>query len=250
MPPSRRASRVTKDERETNRAILALEAAALLLLLRATKKRDVREVERVLVDQAQKARVLARQRVAAELRYPVTAKPLPASVRIVRRIDMGDGTYREVVSTHPASVPPLGKLERLRLRKLSRTMVADANERDRAARGAANPREARAAARASTESHVRLVATTETMDAFSRERERLAREIADRTDAAVYKEWRSTLDMRACEKCSALHGTFLPLARGFPQGDPPLHPRCRCWVLYSIENVVGAALSALWASNE
>jgi hypothetical protein len=249
MPPRRRASPVSKDERETNRELLALEAAVLLALLRAVKKRDRREVERVLVDSDRRARLLARERVAAELRFPASNKPPPMvtkTVTIVRRVDMGDGTFREIVSTHSSTFPKLPQREQTRLRKLSSKMVTDANARDRAAAGSASPREAKAAAKAATESQARLVATTETMNSFSLERERTAQQIARATDAPVEKEWRATLDIRACERCASLNGERTSVFAEFSFGEPPLHPRCRCWVYYHVSGIGRAALDAYW----
>jgi len=45
------------------------------------------------------------------------------------------------------------------------------------------------------------------------------------------KQWSANLDGRVCDECSALDGTVVPLDGPFPQGDPPLHPSCRCDVL-------------------
>jgi len=246
MPSSRRASRVSQDERETNRELLALEAAVLLALLRAEKKRDVRVFDRELETAHARARVLARERVAAELRFPTSAKPASPTSRVVRRIDMGDGTFREVVLTNPRALPLLNKPERARLRTLSRKVIAEANARDRVAKQSASPRDAKAAARASTEAQVRTVATTETMTAFTSERERVAQQIARATGVPLLKEWRATLDVRACEKCADLHGERVLVASRFAFGEPPLHPRCRCWVLYSVEDVSRAELERLW----
>lgn len=249
MPPRRRASPVSKDERETNRELLAVEAAILLALLRAEKKRDPRAVERDLLEAERRVRLLARERVAAELRFPTHDKPVAPTTRVVRRIDMGDGTFREVILTNASALPPPKKGETSRFRKLARKVVVDANARDRAAAQSASPRAAQAAAKSVTESQVRMIATTETMTAFARERERAAREIARATGAPLFKEWRATLDKRACERCSALHGERLALAVRFENGDPPLHPRCRCWVLYSVEDVTRAELAAYWRTQ-
>ena len=232
MPPKRRASRVSEEERETNRKLLATEAAILLLLLRAVKKRNRLEVMRALITGDRRARLLARERVAAELRVPVSRAKQPKTIRVVRRVDLGDGTFRETVSVHSASFR-LGKREQARFKALAAKTVADANARDRAAKTAAAPKEARAAAQAATESHVRLIATTETMTSFSEERDRVARDLARETGSPRQKEWRATLDKRACERCERLHGMTVSVFAAFEQGEPPLHPRCRCWVLYS-----------------
>ncbi|HEY7824673.1 MAG TPA: ADP-ribosyltransferase, partial [Acidimicrobiia bacterium] len=45
------------------------------------------------------------------------------------------------------------------------------------------------------------------------------------------KKWSANLDGRVCNQCADLDGTVVPLAGTFPNGEPPLHPSCRCDVL-------------------
>lgn len=44
------------------------------------------------------------------------------------------------------------------------------------------------------------------------------------------KEWSVSQD-EVCDECNALDGVVVPLDGSFPNGDPPLHPNCRCDVL-------------------
>jgi SPP1 gp7 family putative phage head morphogenesis protein len=44
------------------------------------------------------------------------------------------------------------------------------------------------------------------------------------------KEW-ITSKTDPCSDCAALDGQVVPLDQEFPEGDPPLHPRCECDLL-------------------
>lgn len=46
-------------------------------------------------------------------------------------------------------------------------------------------------------------------------------------------QWLATLDSRTCLVCAPLHNKVYPLVGGVPRGlpqQPPLHPRCRCFL--------------------
>lgn len=45
------------------------------------------------------------------------------------------------------------------------------------------------------------------------------------------QEWSTEIDGRECEICSPLNGTQVAFDDVFPEGDPPIHPNCRCDVL-------------------
>ena len=44
------------------------------------------------------------------------------------------------------------------------------------------------------------------------------------------KEW--SLSPDACDECIVYGGVVIPIIEEFPEGDPPLHPNCRCDLLY------------------
>jgi hypothetical protein len=46
---------------------------------------------------------------------------------------------------------------------------------------------------------------------------------------AAQKQWQAEFD--ACEICLPLDGESVPITGDFPDGDPPLHPNCRCDVI-------------------
>jgi hypothetical protein len=72
--------------------------------------------------------------------------------------------------------------------------------------------------------NIERTATTEVMHAWNGETRRLAR--ASRAD--VTQTWHAELD--ACDECAGLDGQTIQASDVFPYGDPPLHPRCRCYV--------------------
>lgn len=223
--------------RETNRKTLALEAALLLLLLRASRsKNPARAIESALLDFRQRARVLGRERVAAQLGATASARkpPVGATRLVVRRVDMGDGTYKEFISTHPSTFRPFSRTEQARVRTLSRDVAADATKRTRAAQDSADARAAREAARASTEARLRNIAATETFSAFNAEQQATAEAYSSATGIALEKEWSAVLDLRTCEACTAVDGQRVALRERFDAPGPPAHPRCRCVVLYSV----------------
>lgn len=43
------------------------------------------------------------------------------------------------------------------------------------------------------------------------------------------KEWKTGAG--CCDECDELDGEVVPLDEDFPDGDPPLHPNCRCDIL-------------------
>lgn len=48
---------------------------------------------------------------------------------------------------------------------------------------------------------------------------------------SAIQEWSANLDGRVCPTCSSYDGFRVPISAEFPEGDPPLHPSCRCDVL-------------------
>lgn len=44
------------------------------------------------------------------------------------------------------------------------------------------------------------------------------------------KEWITTPDEMLCPECEPMDGKTVPVGESFPDGDPPLHPNCRCTI--------------------
>ena len=45
------------------------------------------------------------------------------------------------------------------------------------------------------------------------------------------QEWSAEVDNRVCSICESYDQTRVPIGQQFPDGDPPIHPMCRCDVL-------------------
>lgn len=76
-------------------------------------------------------------------------------------------------------------------------------------------------------------AATEVPAAWNDEWRRTMRHYSDLGVPLVH-EWNASAD--ACEKCFALHGEIVHDDAQFPEGDPPIHPHCRCRIDTQIEN--------------
>lgn len=75
-----------------------------------------------------------------------------------------------------------------------------------------------------------MISRTEIMDALNAGQNdawEQAQEEGLLSDDAT-KEWITTPDELLCPDCEAMDGEQVPLGDEFPDGDPPLHPSCRC----------------------
>jgi SPP1 gp7 family putative phage head morphogenesis protein len=91
-------------------------------------------------------------------------------------------------------------------------------------------------ASAKTDHALVRTATTEAVDAFNAGR-------ADALDALgapeLGRRWDAKLDARVCDFCFGLDGTIVAAGQAFPDGDPPVHPNCRCtWSLVELNSGV------------
>lgn len=79
------------------------------------------------------------------------------------------------------------------------------------------------------------IARTETASAFNYgQLETMRQAVREGLVSEVYKVWWTARDERVCLACGPLHGRRVRLEEPFPNGAyaPPLHPMCRCTVLY------------------
>lgn len=49
--------------------------------------------------------------------------------------------------------------------------------------------------------------------------------------ATAKKQWSTAIDDRTCDICGPLNEFTVPIDADFPDGEPPIHPNCRCDVL-------------------
>jgi SPP1 gp7 family putative phage head morphogenesis protein len=206
MPPPSKAERS-----KTRKRRLAAEAAFLLLLLRALKKKQGLRAALILalLRGQLPLRRLARDSVVAELRSPETSERLPALTQVS---DLGKAELRRITKI------VAGFLAYSRLRSLG-----------------ADNKELKKQADTAVESRLRLIAANEAARVFEQERLRTARAVVRQKARAASKQWDATLDGATCDECSRLAGLRLPFNEEFPEGDPPLHPNCRCSIEYSFD---------------
>lgn len=210
-----------REAEETRRRMLAVEAALLLLLLRATRRTpragDLQaEADRLYTDLAQAylwgrtaAATAGAERVGAEVRALAPGANVAAFVA-------APGVLEEARRAHRAGA---GYVRRWLPKAL------DLSEQGADAPGPA----AHTALRPALETG----AASEAAEAFNAERQRVIRQAVARNPElaqALEQVWDAELDKRTCERCLELDATSAPLGERFPDGDPPLHPRCRCTI--------------------
>jgi hypothetical protein len=77
------------------------------------------------------------------------------------------------------------------------------------------------------------IARTETMAASNAGQQALWDQAVRRgklDQNGVRKVWLTTYDERLCSICAPMEGMMRTIADTFPEGDPPIHPLCRCTV--------------------
>lgn len=100
-----------------------------------------------------------------------------------------------------------------------------------------------AKASAATQGSLERIAVSESSDAFSDGRSRLAEAIEAPT-VELLKAWDATLDRRTCPTCDAADGTIVGILESFPAGEPgSVHAFCRCtWTLLTMSESKGSVL--------
>lgn len=53
-------------------------------------------------------------------------------------------------------------------------------------------------------------------------------------NAQVVRTWITARDERVCPRCGSLDGMTQPMGQAFPDGEPPIHPSCRCDLEYEV----------------
>jgi DNA topoisomerase-1 len=81
-----------------------------------------------------------------------------------------------------------------------------------------------------TDARAETIARTETMAAANEGQQELWNQAIENglLTGREMKEWIYTPDGNACPDCEELDGQTVPVDEEFPDGDPPLHPNCRC----------------------
>ena len=76
------------------------------------------------------------------------------------------------------------------------------------------------------EARAEMIARTETAISAIQGRQETMKEVLPNG----FKQWLLAPD--ACEECEAYGDVVVPIDEDFPEGDPPLHPNCRCDLTY------------------
>jgi hypothetical protein len=76
------------------------------------------------------------------------------------------------------------------------------------------------------------IARTEIMDALNNGQDVVWQQAQDEglLSKNATKEWIVTPDDALCPQCEAYDGETVPIGDDFEDGDPPLHPNCRCTI--------------------
>ena len=167
------------------------------------------EIVKVLLDGQLKLRRLARERFAAELGIPLR------------------GAAPDAFRFRPSPTSP-STADRRRALSIVDRFTNYASNRTRNT----PTTELRRQAETAVQTRLRVIATNEAVRAFEEERRELAEAYARETEARGTKRWDAANDANTCDDCSSLGGTEIDLTDEFPDGDPPLHPNCRCSVEY------------------
>lgn len=200
------------ERRKTRKRQLAAEAVFLLLLLQALKKKRGTKAAllQALLRGQLPLRQLARERIVAELRL----KQIPGQLPPISQIEQ------------------LSRAEVLRITRIVSRFAAY----EQARTSNANTKELKKQAETAVDSRLRLIAANEAVRAFEQERRATVAAAAKEQKRGVTKKWDATLDSETCDECSKLDGTEIPMNDEFPQGDPPLHPNCRCSIEYRFDS--------------
>lgn len=82
------------------------------------------------------------------------------------------------------------------------------------------------------ESRADTIARTEVMDALNAGQSEAFEQAQEGglLNEEATKEWIVTDDDKLCPECAEMDGQTVPIGEDFPEGDPPLHPNCRCTI--------------------
>ena len=205
MPTNRKPSE--KEREATRKKLLAAEAVFLLLLLRASRQRNRKAaVAQAILQGSLPIRRLARERLAAELRMRFG----PSSSTFTR-------DARQRAATVAARFSDFVGQQRVQLAGVPAGQSEQALRRQ---------------TENAVQNRLRQIATTESVRAFEEERREALDELGDEMPEGTTKVWDALMD--ACEVCSQYDGREIALDDEFPEGDPPLHPNCRCSLEYRL----------------
>lgn len=242
-----------RDQEETQRALLATEAALLAALLAAVSlawKRGVlrRKSARGALNMA--ALILAIESQEAILTGRLTArrKALDSLAKILNRHGLADAAKkvkRIRVATTAAEAKRAAKIGESLAASWRASAKKTLDKTPKASRTAA----AKAVAKAER-FRIEMVAATESSRVFNETREAAyettARELDPGDRERPWRLWDASLDKRTCPICDRAHGSMVKVGERFRAGSPgAVHPSCRCLdlLVFKPRNFVGTDTS-------
>jgi hypothetical protein len=181
------------------------------------------------------------EKEAGRLIVEVTQDQVNTVREYVRAASMGDYTPREVAAglrdTIGLTTQQAGWVENFRAREIERLQTE---------RGMSPSQAYEASERATSRYHDRIhryrtetIARTEILRASHEGRRESWQQGIEQGFISPYaeKQWVTELDGRECEICGPLDGETVGINADFSQGEPPIHPNCRCTVILIPESV-------------
>jgi len=202
-----------KQRTKTRKQLLAAEALLLLLLRRAARKDGKGSITQALYRSKQELRQLGRKSVEDELETEITQKPTPSARR-----DLAGAAKVSAVF--------------LAFSKSRTKAFSEQVETTESSQSVSLLKQQSAAA---IDNRLRQIAAFEAVRAFEEERRDAAEQISEESGKVMTKRWDASLDSLTCTTCEGLDGREVELDEEFPDGDPPLHPNCRCSIEYRFD---------------
>lgn len=202
-----------KQRTKTRKQLLAAEALLLLLLRRAAHKDGKGSITQALYRGKQELRALGRKSVEQELETEITKKPTSSARRDLSRAAKVAAVFLAYSKSRTKVLS-----EQLGVAENSQSVTLLKQQ-----------------ATAAIDNRLRQIAAFEAVRTFEEERRDAAEQIADASEQVMAKRWDASLDSLTCDTCAGLDGREAELDEEFPDGDPPLHPNCRCSIEYRFD---------------
>jgi hypothetical protein len=210
-----------------------------LLLRRAAKNGDIAFFTRALYRGENELRKLGRASVEDELATKIGQKTDDAArstTRPTARRASPESTTRP--TTRPTARPTAR--DTARAAKVAAGFLAFVKRRTSVIKDAAGDADQQGTgvlqqqAKAAIDNRLRQIAAFEAIRTFEEARRDTAEQIAAEK-GPITRRWDATLDSTTCTSCQGFDGQEVELDEEFAEGDPPLHPNCRCSIEYRFD---------------
>lgn len=238
-----------KQRAKTRKRLLEAEILLLLLLRRAANNGDIAFFTRALYRGEDELRKLGRSSVEDELATKIGQKTDDAArstTRPTARRASPESTTRPTArraspeSTTRPTTRATARRDLSRAAKVAAGFLAFVKRRTSVAKESAEDAGQQAAAvlqqqaQAAIDNRLRQIAAFEAIRTFEEARRDTAEQIAVER-GPITRRWDATLDSTTCTSCQGFDGQEVELDEEFAEGDPPLHPNCRCSIEYRFD---------------